>query len=96
MTLAETQQNMKKWGVYLAIAIVVFYGGRFTLRLGYSTYLWFFPPEQAKPIALPRTPKMSTLTPLRTPLNYKTNATDIDNLGTKKVSKKCTKTNLQL
>ena len=51
MTLAETQQNMKKWAAYLAVAIIVFYGGRFVLRGGYSVIKMIWPDKPDAPIA---------------------------------------------
>ena len=51
MTLAETQQNMKKWAAYLAVAIVVFYGGRFVLRSGYAVIRWIWPEKEEAPLA---------------------------------------------
>lgn len=51
MTLAETQGNLKKWAMWLALAIVLFYGGRFLIRSGVGVYRYFLPKEAPAPEA---------------------------------------------
>lgn len=51
MTLADTQGNLKKWLLWLALAIFLFYGGRFAIRSGHGAYRHFFPKEAPAPEA---------------------------------------------